>query len=128
MTSKGPVTVTSRTLSADQKARQALFEGDVIARSEEMTMYSDRMLVTYGEKGGIEHMVSDGSVKLIKGGRVITSGKAEYFRDEDKIIFSINPKVVEGKTVITGTTIVYYPNEERTTVSESRVLIDSGGK
>lgn len=125
---KGPITVTSRTLSADQKARQALFEGDVIARSEEMTMYADRMLVTYAEKGGIEHMVSDGSVKLIKAGRVITAGKAEYFRGEDKIIFSISPKVVEGKTVITGTTIVYYLNDERTDVLDSKVLIDNGGK
>jgi lipopolysaccharide export system protein LptA len=128
MTSKGPITVTSRTLSADQKSRQALFEGDVIARNEAMTMCSDRMLVKYGEKGGVEHMTSEGSVKLIKGGRVITAGKAEYFRDGDKIIFSINPKVVEGKTVITGTIIVYHLNDERTEVSESKVLIDNESK
>ena len=47
---KGQIVITSQTLLSDNKARNALFEGSVVAKTENMTLYSDKMLVYYEEE------------------------------------------------------------------------------
>jgi len=121
---KGPITITAASLSADSKARRAVFEGNVAAKSEEMTMHSDRMVVLYSEEGGVEKIEAAGSVRLVKGDRVVTSGKAEYTRADDKVVFTENPKIAEGRTLITGSKIIYYMGEDRTSVTDSKVFIE----
>ena len=49
---KGPITVTSESLSADNKAHTATFEKNVVARTTDMTIYADTMVVHYKEDGG----------------------------------------------------------------------------
>ena len=64
---KGPILITSQTLLSDDKARTALFEGSVVAKTENMTIYSDKMLVYYAEgTGNVTKIVAEGSVKLVK--------------------------------------------------------------
>ena len=50
--SKGTDRVTSEMLKADNKARTALFERSVVARTTDMTIYADKMLVHYEEGSG----------------------------------------------------------------------------
>jgi lipopolysaccharide export system protein LptA len=113
---KGPVTITASTLNADNKAHTALFEGSVIAKTETMTISSDKMLVYYAEGGKITKIDVDGHVKLVKGERVITSDTATYFADEDKVIFAGQPKAVEGNSMVTGTKMIYLVKEDRSIV------------
>ena len=64
---KGPIVITSQTLLSDNKARTALFEGSVVAKTENMTLYSDKMLVYYAEEtGNVTKIDAEGSVKLVK--------------------------------------------------------------
>ena len=64
---KGPILITSQTLLSDNKARTALFEGSVVAKTENMTLYSDKMLVYYAEgSGNVTKIDAEGSVKLVK--------------------------------------------------------------
>ena len=126
---KGPVVITSSGLSADNKARTALFEGSVLVKTETMTISSDKMLVSYTEDGKITKIVADGRVKLIKGERVITSDEATYFADEDKVIFTGQPKAVEGTSMVTGTKITYLLKDDRSLVENSKVFMErSPGK
>jgi lipopolysaccharide export system protein LptA len=75
---KGPIVITSETLSADNKARTALFKGSVVAKAKEMTIYSDEMLVYYAETtGNIKQIEAGGNVKLLKDNLVI--GKSKLF-------------------------------------------------
>lgn len=123
---KGPITITSSTLNADNKAHTALFEGSVIAKTETMTISSDKMLVFYAEGGKITKIEVGGHVKLIKGERVITSDAATYLADEDKVIFTGQPKAVEGNSIVTGTRMIYLVKEDRSIVENSKVFIDRG--
>ncbi len=121
---KGPITITASTLHADNKAHTALFEGSVIAKTETMTIFSDKMLVYYAEGGKITKIDVDGHVKLISGERVITSDTATYFADEDKVVFTGQPKAVEGNSMVTGTKMTYMMGEDRSIVENSKVFIN----
>lgn len=121
--SKGPVVITSTTLTADNKARTALFEGSVIAKSENMTLYSDRMLVYYTEAGKITKIEATGHIKLIKGERVITSDSAVYLAEEEKVIFTGEPRAMEGSSIVTGAKMTYYLKDDKSIVENSKVII-----
>lgn len=122
---KGPIVITASTLTADNKAHTALFEGSVVAKTENMTIYSDKMLVYYTEDGKIIKIDADGNVKLIRGERVITSGAATYIAGDEKAIFTGQPKAMDGGSVVTGTKMIYMMKEDRSIVENSRVFIDN---
>ncbi|MFZ3122839.1 MAG: LptA/OstA family protein [Thermodesulfovibrionales bacterium] len=123
---KGPIVITSQTLLSDNKARTALFEGSVVAKTENMTLYSDKMLVYYAEgSGNVTKIEAEGRVKLVKKDLVVTSKVANYFADEEKIIFTGEPKAVQKGDIITGTKMTYWMNEDRSFVENSRVLLEN---
>ncbi len=123
---KGPIVITSQTLLSDNKARTALFEGSVVAKTENMTLYSDKMLVYYAEgSGNVTKIEAEGRVKLVKKDLVVTSKVANYFADEEKIIFTGEPKAVEKGNIITGTKMTYFMKDDRSFVENSRVLLEN---
>ncbi len=122
--SKGPIVVTSSRLTADNKAHTGLFEGSVVAKSESMTLYSDRMLVHSSEEGKITRIDASGHVKLLKGEKVITSDEATYYAGEEKVVFTGQPKAVEGNNMVTGTKMTYLMNEDRSLVENSTVFME----
>jgi lipopolysaccharide export system protein LptA len=124
METKGPVVITSSTLTADNKARTALFEGSVVAKTESMTIFSKKMLVSYTENGKITKIEATGDVKVMKGDRVITSDEATYFADEEKVVFTGQPKAVEGPNLVTGTKIIYMMKDDRSLVENSKVFME----
>jgi lipopolysaccharide export system protein LptA len=121
---KGPIVITSEKLTADNTAYTALFERSVVARTKEMTIYADKMLVSSDkDSGDVTRIDSSGHVQLIKGNRVVTSQEAVYFADEDKVIFTGEPKAVEDGNVITGKKMTYLMNEDRFFVEGSKVFL-----
>ena len=121
---KGPIVITSEKLTAENAAHTALFERSVVARTKEMTLYADKMLV-YSDKdtGDVTRIDASGSVQLIKGNRVVTSQDAVYFADGDKAIFTGEPKAVEDGNVITGKKMTYLLGEDRFFVEGSKVFL-----
>lgn len=114
---RGPVTVTSESLTADNKSHTALFEKNVVAKTSDMTIYADRMLVFYSESGGeITKIEATGEVKLHKDNRVIFARQAVYFADEDKVVFTGEPRAVDGDNVVTGSKMTYFVTEDRSYV------------
>ncbi len=121
---KGLIIITSETLIADNKTNTALFENSVVARSEDMTIYADKMLVHYDkDTGNITKIEAEGEIKLIKGMRVITSREAIYYADGDKVIFTGEPRAVEGENVVTGIKMTYFLGEDRFLVEGSKVFL-----
>lgn len=121
---KGPIIITSETLTADNTAHTALFERSVVARTTDMTLYADRMLVFYGaDSGEITKIEAEGSTKVIKGTRAITSQKATYYADGEKVIFTGEPRATDGENVVTGAKITYLLNEDKYLVEESKVFL-----
>ncbi|MGO9613502.1 MAG: LptA/OstA family protein [Dissulfurispiraceae bacterium] len=119
--------ITSQTLTADNKAKTALFEGSVVAKKGEMTLFADKMLVYYSDEKGtsnIKKIESEGHVKLLKEGRVVTSQSATYFTEpEEKAIFTGEPKITDGENVVTGTTMTYFMKDDRSIVENAKVFL-----
>jgi len=121
---KGPVVITSEMLKADNRARTALFERSVVARSTDMTIYADKMLVHYEEgSGNVTQIDAEGQVKVIKEDRVITSREAVYYASGDKAIFTGDPRAVEGENVVTGKKMTYLMNDDLFFVEDSKVFL-----
>lgn len=121
---KGPIIITSEILTADNQTHTALFENSVVARTTDMTIYADKMLVHYNkDTGNVIRIEAEGGVKLIKENRVITSKKATYYADGEKVIFTGEPRAVEGENVVTGRKMTYLLNEDRFLVEGSKVFL-----
>jgi lipopolysaccharide export system protein LptA len=121
---KGPITITSSTLTADNRAHTALFEKNVVAKAPDMTIYADSMLVFYAEQGGnVTKIEAAGNVRLYKDTRVISAQKATYFADQDKVVFTGEPRAVDGENVVTGSTMTYFIAEDRSYVENSKVFM-----
>jgi lipopolysaccharide export system protein LptA len=124
---KGPVVITSQKLTADNQAHTAVFENAVIARTNDMTIWADRMTVAYNkDTGNVTRIDAQGNVKVLKEQRVITSREATYFSEEEKVIFTGDPRAAEGENVITGQMMTYLVKQDRFIVEDSKVFITSG--
>jgi lipopolysaccharide export system protein LptA len=121
---KGPIVITSEMLIADNQTHTALFEHTVVARTADMTIYADKMLVHYDkDTGNVTRIDAEGDVKLIKENRVITSSEATYYADGEKVIFTGEPKAIDGENVVTGKKMTYLLNENRFLVEGSKVFL-----
>lgn len=113
-----PITIKSNELSADNKGKTAIFKGKVIAKQGDITIYSDTLTVNYGDdKNDVEKIEANGNVRIVQGNRIGTSSNAVYESKQGRIVLTGNPKVAEGAAnTITGNTITYYIDEERSEV------------
>lgn len=122
---RGPITITSEMLTADNQARTALFERSVVARTSDVTIYSDRMLVQYDKNtGNVTRIDASGRVKFVKENRVVTSQEATYHADGEKLVFTGEPRAVEGENVVSGRKMTYLLNEDRFLVEDSKVFLN----
>jgi len=116
--SSKPINVKADELKADNKGKTAVFTGRVVARQEDVTIYSDKMIIYYGEKDDqVDKIEAIGSVRILQTNRVGTGGHGLYESKEGKITLSINPKVTQDKDSVTGKVIVYYLDEDRSVVT-----------
>lgn len=113
-----PITIKSNELSADNKGKTAIFKGKVVAKQGDITIYSDTLTVNYGdEKHDVEKIEANGNVRIVQGNRIGTASHAVYDSKQGKITLTGNPRVTEGAAnTITGNTITYYIDEERSEV------------
>jgi lipopolysaccharide export system protein LptA len=122
-----PIIITSQSLINDNKAKIATFEGNVIAKKGEVTLNANKMIVYYEdeEKGGnIKMIEAIGNVKLQKADRLITANKAIYYPEpEEKAVFTGEPRVTEGKNLITGEKITYFLKDDKAIIEKSKVYL-----
>ncbi len=119
-----PILITSETLTINKKENQAFFKGSVIAKKDDVTIFSDTMLVNYDETGTkVKTIEAKGNVKVLKGTRTILSDRAVYLAEEDSITFTGEPVAMDGKNMIKGDKIVYYISEDRSVISNSKVFL-----
>ncbi|TAN39357.1 MAG: hypothetical protein EPN25_11885 [Nitrospirae bacterium] len=121
---KGPITVTSGMLSVDNKEHTALFEKNVVAKTSDMTMAADKMLIFYKEgSGDVTKIEASGNVRMFKETRAITSQNATYYADGEKVVFTGEPKAIDGENVVTGSLMTYFIKEDRSSIENSRVFL-----
>jgi len=132
--SREPLKIKSDTLRADNEKKTATFEGKVVARQGDLTLYADRLVISYsGEARELSRVEAFGNVRILHGTRQATGAHAVYEPKLARILLDGSPRVIQGSDEITGKLITYFVNEQRSEVTggpDERVqaVIHPGGK
>jgi lipopolysaccharide export system protein LptA len=119
---KVPITIKSDRMEVLENRDLVVFSGHVEARRLDLVLHADRLLVYYRKREGkreISKMVAVGNVKIRRGEWIASSGKAVYFKDQEKIVLEDNPQIWQGDNTVRGDKITLYLNENRS-VAEAR--------
>lgn len=118
--SSQPVTITSKSLEADQAARRVQFHGDVVARQGNVVIYAQQLTVFYKQGKGdgtqIDHVVAEKDVRIVQGAKVATGQKAVFYESEGRIVLTGSPKVHQGEDFVEGDEITVFLNQDRSIV------------
>ncbi|MBT1071024.1 lipopolysaccharide transport periplasmic protein LptA [Pelotalea chapellei] len=113
-----PITIKSNELAADNKGKTAIFTGKVVAKQGDITIYADRVSINYGTtKGEVEQIEAQGNVRIVQQNRTGIASHAIYHSKEGRIALTGNPQVVQGSDTISGETITYFIDEDRSIVT-----------
>lgn len=118
-----PITIKSNELAADNKGKTAVFTGKVVAKQGDVTIFCDRMTVYYGKnQGDVDKIEADGNVRIVQENRTGVADHATYESRQGRITLTGgSPKVMQGMDTVSGETITYFIDDERSSVSGGRV-------
>jgi lipopolysaccharide export system protein LptA len=137
--SQEPLKIKSDTLHADNEKKTATFEGKVVARQGDLTLYADRLVITSASASAaagqeVSRVEAFGNVRILQGTQQASGAHAVYEPKDARILLDGSPKVSsQGGNEITGKLITYYVNEQRSVVTggpDERVqaIFHPGGK
>ncbi|MFZ4856198.1 MAG: lipopolysaccharide transport periplasmic protein LptA [Desulfuromonadaceae bacterium] len=113
-----PITVKSNEMNADNVANRAVFTGKVVAKQGDVTIFSDKLVVSYADKGGdVEKIEAFGTVRIVQQNRTGFSDQAVYESSTGRIVMTGSPRVVQGDDSISGKIITYYVDDEKSYVT-----------
>lgn len=116
--SKLPITVKSNSMTADNKEKTAVFSGKVVAKQGDITIFSDKLVVSYADKSKeVEKIEAVGNVRIIQQNRTGFADKAVYESRSGLIVLTGTPRVVQGRDSIRGKVITYHVDGDRSEVS-----------
>lgn len=113
-----PITVKSNEMNADNVGRTAVFSGKVVAKQGDVTIFSDKLVVSYADKGdGVEKIEAFGNVRIVQLNRTGLSDQAVYESSTGRIVMTGSPRVLQGNDRISGKVITYYVDDEKSYVT-----------
>ena len=120
-----PITIEADHMTSLEKANSVLFTGNVDAAQADVRIRSDEMTVYYSEaskntKQEVKRLKCIGNVEITKGEWLGTGKIMNYLAKERKVILSGDAKAWQNSNLVTGNTIIYYLDENRSEVVGSR--------
>ena len=113
-----PTTVTADRLEINRKERKAIYTGNAVARTTDLTVTADRMEFLFDEKmEEVELMVATGNVHIHRqDGTKAVSERATYFVLQEKVVLEGHPRAWREGNMVTGTRMTLYLQEDRQVV------------
>ncbi len=122
--SSQPIRIKSDGLEWDYKGHVVTFRGNVIANQEDVTLYSDRMVIYYDETTSeVTQIVAEGAVRIVQLDRRATGEKAVFHNAEKKIVLTGRPVIRQGKNVVIGEKITILIDRDWVEVERADVTI-----
>lgn len=119
--SNAPIDILSDTVEANQKQGIITFKGNVVAKQEEITLYTNTLIVLYDlETKKIKEVQAIGNVKIVQLQRRATSHKAIFYQQENKVILEGDVVIRDDENIIRGERVIYYLDEDRSIVEASK--------
>lgn len=134
--------VSADALISDRNANYAEFQGNVVTTQEGSVMFSDRLKIFYiqdpnkkksskdpNNQGAIEKIIATGNVKIKMEEKTAWADKAVYTKSDDTILLSGgNPRILSGKSYLSGETIRVNRKTEEVFVNTDTVAKKAGEK
>ena len=131
VSSASPIIIHSNRLEVDQQKRLIVFKGKVRARTEDMVVDCQKMIVHYlanptrnesnVNSSRIEKIIALGNVTIdLSDGGVARAGKAVFYQNEEKVVLTEKPRVKQGPDLIEGHRIIMFLNKNRTIIEGSK--------
>jgi len=113
-----PIDVAADRLSADNERNIVTFEGNVVARQADITLYADRIQAGYSrESGSIDRIEAEGNVRFLQEGREARSARAIFHNIEQRIVLSGGATLRQGQNTVEGETLTIFLRENRSVVT-----------
>ncbi|MBE0607557.1 MAG: lipopolysaccharide transport periplasmic protein LptA [Deltaproteobacteria bacterium] len=113
-----PIDVTADSISADSTRNTVTFEGNVVARQTDVTLYADRVQADYSrEAGAIDRIEAMGNVRFLQEGREARSPRATFHNLEQRIVLSGGATLRQGQNTVQGETVTIFLRENRSVVT-----------
>ncbi|MGE5284846.1 MAG: lipopolysaccharide transport periplasmic protein LptA [Actinomycetota bacterium] len=113
-----PIDVTADRVSADSVRNTVTFEGNVVARQGDVTLYADRIEADYSrEAGAIDRIEAAGNVRFVQEGREARSARATFHNLEQQIVLSGGATLRQGQNTVQGDTLTIFLRENRSVVT-----------
>jgi len=120
-----PIEITADRVSADSVRNSMTFEGNVVARQGDVTMYSSRLHAAYSQgAGAIERIEAEGNVRFVQEGREARAPRATLYNLEQRVVLSGGASLRDGENTLQGETLTIYLQENRSVVTGS----EGGGR
>lgn len=112
-----PIEVSADRLVADSGSDRVTFDGNVVARQEDVVLYADRLFAEYSRASrAIEKITAEGNVRVVQGAREARAARAVFHNLDQRIVLSGGSELVEGKNVLRGETVTIWLRENRSEV------------
>ncbi|HEX7406476.1 MAG TPA: LptA/OstA family protein [Candidatus Binatia bacterium] len=117
-----PISITADAMEFEYRTRVLAYKGSVVVIQGDMKLESNRLTVALDDHvdNQVKEVVADGNVRLSKGSRWATGGRAVFDQGRNTVVLSEKAELHDGPNQITGDRVVVYLNEERSVV-EGRV-------
>ncbi|MCX8023348.1 MAG: lipopolysaccharide transport periplasmic protein LptA [Syntrophorhabdaceae bacterium] len=112
-----PIDIVSDTMEGFDKEKYVVFKGNVVARQEDLFIFSDTIEAQMNENTNeIEKAHAKGNVKIIKNERTATCNEAIFDNGKGEIILKGNVVVYTDRDRLTGEVVRYLVKEDRVIV------------
>jgi lipopolysaccharide transport protein LptA len=112
---RGPTTVTADRLEVSLKEHRAIYSGNVVAKTTDLTVTAERMEFDFDEKmEAVERMVAAGNVHISQTeGNKAAADRATYYVLEDKVVLEGHARAWGQGNVVNATRITLFIKEDR---------------
>jgi len=116
--SREPIAVTSDSLVFDNRTRVLTYTGDVVAIQGDMKLESKVLTVALDDHAdsSLKEVVATGAVRLSKGTRWATAGRAVFDQATRTVVLSDNAVLHDGLNQVSGEQVTVFLDEERSEV------------
>lgn len=110
-----PTTVTADHLEVSRKDHRAIYTGNVVATTTDLTVTSDRMEFDFdGKMEVVERMVAIGNVHISRAdGTRAVAEQATYYVPQEQVVLEGKAKAWRRENMVSGTRITLFLTEDR---------------
>ena len=123
---RGPINISSDTLSLDYKGKTVLFSGHVraIQANGGQQLTCNQLKVVYGKDfNDMKELIADGNVRMSQGTRWVTGDHAVMNQARQTVVLTGSPVVHDGTDQITGSKITVHLDTGKSMVENARAVI-----